>query len=154
MTEDRPAEFHQRIQDLEESLIRKDQLYFDKLNKFAKDLESCLEKVIQFTNLNQSLEAEIQNLNEQIRLRDVKVSELNQLLDVKYLTIQQVQEELELCHIQYIKNRDEYTRSIKKQLLLLGNTLINRLRRLIANLLPHRVLQRGKRIVERMNSRL
>lgn len=166
MTEDRTAEYQQRIQDLEDSLLRQDQLYFDKLNQFAKDLESSLEKVIQYSKelcvtnqMNQSLESEIrqmdadiQSLNEQIRLRDEKIGELHQLLDVNHLSIQQAQEELELCHIQYLKNRDEHAKSIKKQMILLGNTLTNRLRGSIANLLPYRVLRRGKRIVERMNS--
>lgn len=97
---------------------------------------------------------EIQQLKEQIQLRDDKINELSDLLDTNFLATQQAQEELELCHIQYIKSRDELAKSIKKQMLLLVNTLINRFRRLAARMFPYRVLRRGKRIVDRWNSRL
>lgn len=159
MTEDRPVDSQQRIQDLEDSLLRQDQLYFDKLNQYAKDLESTMDKVCQFEKENQCLrtelrqkDAEMQKLADQIRLREEKISQLNQFLDVNYLAIQQAQEELELCHIQCIKSRDEHARSIKKQIALLVNTLINRSRKTVARLLPYRVLRRGKRILDRFNS--
>jgi chromosome segregation ATPase len=159
MTEDRPADYQQRILDLENSLLRQDQLYFDKLNQYAKELESYLEKISQYDNENQSLklelqhkDAEVQNLADQIRLRDEKISELIQFLDVNYLAIQQAQDELELCHLQCNKNRDDYVKSIKKQVFLLANTLINRSRKSISSFLPYRVLRRGKRILDRLNS--
>ena len=177
MTEDRPVDFQQRIQDLEDSLLRQDQLYFDKLNQYAKDLESTLDKVSRFEKENQCLRTELrqkdaamqnladqirlreekiselsQYLADQIRLREEKISELNQILDVNYLAIQQAQEELELCHMQFIKNRDEHAKSIKKQIFLLFSTLINRSRKTLAGLLPYRVLRRGKQVLERWNT--
>ena len=200
MTEDRPAEYNQKIQDLEDSLLRQNQLYFDRLNQFAKDIESSLESVNQYAKdlnearqqnqalevgihqyskdlnearqqnqalevgihqyskdlnearqQNQALEVDIQQLKDQLRMQDNKISELNQFLDVNYLAIQQAQEELELCHVKYIKNRDDLAKSIKKQMLLLANTIINRSRKLVANLLPYRVLRKGKGIVDRWN---
>lgn len=97
---------------------------------------------------------EIQQLKEQIQLRDGKLNELTDLLDANFLANQQAQEELELCHIQYINDRDELAKSIKKQMLLLVNTLINRSRSWAARMFPYRVLRRGKRVVDRWNSRL
>lgn len=158
MTEDRPAEYSQKIQDLEDSLLRQNQLYFDRLNQYAKDIESSLESVNQYAKdlnearqQNQALEVDIQQLKDQLRMQDNKISELNQFLDVNYLAIQQAQEELELCHVKYIKNRDDLAKSIKKQMLLLANTIINRSRKQVANLLPYRVLRKGKSIVDRWN---
>lgn len=158
MTEDSLAEYNERIQDLEDSLLRQNQLYFDKLNQFAKDIESSLESVNQYAKdlnearqQNQALEVIIQQLKDQLRMQDIKIGELNKFLDVNYLTIQQAQEELELCHVQYIKNRDDFAKSIKKQMLLLANTIINRSRKQVANLLPYRVLRKGKSIVDRWN---
>ena len=95
---------------------------------------------------------EVQQLKEQIQLRDDKLNELTDLLDTNFLAAQQAQEELELCHIQYIKKRDDHAKSIKKQMLLLVNTLINRSRSWAARFFPYRVLRQGKSVVDRWNS--
>ncbi len=95
---------------------------------------------------------EVQQLKEQIQLRDDKLNELTDLLDTNFLAAQQAQEELELCHIQYIKKRDDHAKSIKRQMLLLVNTLINRSRIWAARFFPYRVLRQGKSVVDRWNS--
>jgi hypothetical protein len=146
-----------RLQSLEaEKAILKQEL--EQSDLISLQLRQAQEELDLTRQEIQQLKEQIQlrddKLKEQIQLHDDKLKELTDLLDANFLATQQAQEELELCHAQYIKDRDDFAKSIKKQMMLLVNTLINRSRSWAARMFPYPMLRRGKRIVDKWNSRL
>ena len=134
-----------RIQQIEDLLMRKEQSLLDKCNRLQSDLEISHER-------SSALENQIRGLKKDIALRDEKIHELNQRIDLNLIIIRQAQEELELCHLQYIEAQDQYRGSLKQQVATLTNTIIYRLRHSLGRILPNRVLLRGKRIADRVIS--